>query len=106
MTTYAAPQPAARPNLMFVRRRLAVLAVLVVVLVSGFLAFSGAVGADAPIRTETHVVGSGDTLWALASARTTRDGDVRVVMADIVDLNDLASTDLVVGQRLRLPIGP
>jgi hypothetical protein len=106
MTTYAAPRVQPRQATVYLRRRLVVLAVLVTVIVGGLLAFSGAVGADAPIRTEMHVVGVGDTLWGLASERTPANGDVRDAMADIVDLNGLAATDLVVGQRLRLPAAP
>ena len=106
MTTYAATHSVSRPASVYLRRRLAVFGMAVAVLVGGFLSFSGAVGADAPIRTEAYVVGSGDTLWGLASTRTDAGDDVRLVMADIVDLNGLESTELVVGQRLRLPTTP
>lgn len=106
MTTYAAPGVQAHQAAVYLRRRLVVFAVLVAVIVGGLLAFSGAVGADAPIRTEMHVVGVGDTLWGLASERTAANGDVRDAMADIVELNGLTATDLVVGQRLRLPVVP
>jgi nucleoid-associated protein YgaU len=48
------------------------------------------------------VVESGDTLWSIASS-VAGDGDVRVVVEQIRQLNGLADADLIPGQVLRLP---
>jgi hypothetical protein len=48
------------------------------------------------------VVQPGDTLWSIASALGT-DGDVRVLVDEIQELNDLSGADLVPGRTLRLP---
>jgi nucleoid-associated protein YgaU len=48
------------------------------------------------------VVQPGDTLWSIASP-VAADGDVRAVVAEIRQLNDLSSADLVPGQTLQLP---
>lgn len=105
MTTLAHPPIPATSTTYLIRRSVA-LAVLVVLLVGAFLAFSGTVGADGPVPSEAYVVRSGDTLWELAADRTGPGGDVRAVMADIVDLNGLSSTSLSVGQPLDLPLVP
>ena len=51
---------------------------------------------------DTIVVGTGVTLWDIASARA-EGGDVRDMMSTIQQLNHLESGMLVAGQRLRVP---
>ena len=48
------------------------------------------------------VVEPGDSLWSIAAALES-DGDVRAVVDQIQELNDLAGADLVPGQILKLP---
>jgi nucleoid-associated protein YgaU len=48
------------------------------------------------------VVQPGDTLWSIA-APVAADGDVRVVVDEIRQINRLSSADLVPGQTLHLP---
>lgn len=56
-----------------------------------------------PVNTETVVVGSGDTLWGIAS--TVADpGHTREMMQRIKDLNALSSTTLQPGQELAVPV--
>lgn len=50
------------------------------------------------------VVLPGDTLWSIAQAQAPT-GDVREVVAEIRNLNDLASSRLMVGQELMVPAG-
>lgn len=55
-----------------------------------------------PIPADVIVVGTGVTLWDIASARA-EGGDVRDVMATIQQLNHLDGGLLVAGQQLRVP---
>ncbi|WP_152192099.1 LysM peptidoglycan-binding domain-containing protein [Georgenia satyanarayanai] len=50
-------------------------------------------------------VSAGDTLWAIAAGTAGEGQDVREVVDDILELNGLASGDLVVGQQLVVPAG-
>jgi Tfp pilus assembly protein FimV len=52
--------------------------------------------------TDIVQVGSGDTLWGIASDLAT-DGDVRDMMHTIETLNSLESSTLQAGQRLVVP---
>lgn len=56
-----------------------------------------------PAQTTTATVGPGQSLWDVAAA--TGAGDVDRVMAQIVELNDLTSSTLHVGQVLLVPAG-
>ena len=51
---------------------------------------------------EQVVVLPGDTLWSIAQAQAP-GGDVREVVAEIRDLNQLTSSRLMVGQELMVP---
>ncbi len=86
------------------RRVVALLALLLVGIVS---LVGGRAFADAPARAlevRTYSVASGDTLWALATTLAKPGEDVRDVVAEIIDLNDLAGAELTVGQRLVVPV--
>ena len=52
----------------------------------------------------TVVVGPGETLWEIAE-RHDPDGDPRITIRRIADLNGLADSVVQPGQRLRLPAG-
>lgn len=49
------------------------------------------------------VVTPGETLWGIAAAVTAPGEDVRDVMAEIREINDLESSGLVAGQELVVP---
>lgn len=51
---------------------------------------------------DSVVVRPGDTLWSIASS-VAGDGDVRVVVAELRQVNGLHGSDLVPGEVLRLP---
>ncbi|MFB4317904.1 LysM peptidoglycan-binding domain-containing protein [Actinomadura sp. 21ATH] len=53
-------------------------------------------------RARTVVVEPGETLWEIAS-RDDPDGDPRVTVRRIIDLNGLAGTFIQPGQELRMP---
>lgn len=90
------------------RGRLVVLTLaLLAVLAAGVWLSAGSVATQergTPEPTEVVMVGSGDTLWGIAS-EAADGGDVRTMIERIQDLNALESGMVVAGQHLRVPIG-
>lgn len=88
------------------RGRLTVfLGTLAVALTVSFFLGAGAVGteeAGTPVPTEVVMVGTGDTLWGIAS-EVAGDDSIREVMTEIERLNALESPALMAGQELRVP---
>ena len=92
------------------RRRLVAVGLLALVVVAALLLASAAVARTAGDGTPSPVAGTsvpgvrvvapGDTLWSIARG-IDPDGDVRLVVDRLVDLNGRAP--LAVGQRLQLP---
>ncbi len=110
-TPHPAPRPStARPadgSLRLTVRGRRVVALLALLLVGVVSLVGGRAFADAPARAlevQTYSVASGDTLWALATTLAKPGEDVRDVVAEIIDLNGLASAELTVGQRLVVPV--
>lgn len=76
------------------------------------LLLAGAVGARADAAPDASIVSahldytvvSGDTLWDIAAEHVSPGDDVRVLIDDIKRSNDLASSVIVPGQVLRIPI--
>jgi LysM repeat protein len=54
--------------------------------------------------TADYWVNSGDTLWSIAEQVAPEDTDVRAVVAEIRNLNDLESSLIYPGQSLLVPI--
>lgn len=78
-----------------------VLATLVVLLGGGAVA-----GAPAsPIAVDTYTVGAGETLWAIASAYTGPDEDIRDTVGELVALNGRAGGALRAGEQILVPAG-
>ena len=93
------------------RRRRLVAAAVAVLVVAALVLLTNAVlvrtaggGSPAPVAGSSsaavHVVQPGETLWSIARSLEP-DGDVRLVVDRLVDLNGRAP--LTVGQRLQLP---
>ena len=107
---FSAPR-VARPTRSSVRltrrgRVVMLLAALFLLLVSAFFLGSVAVGSETPGQaepTEIVMVGTGDTLWGIASDLNA-DGDIRSTMREIERLNALESVALSAGQKLRVPV--
>ena len=102
--TFRAPQSTVR----LTRRGRVVLflAAMTLLLLSAFFLGSVAVGSETPGQAEPSkivMVGTGDTLWGIASELNT-DGDVRSTMREIERLNALDSVALSAGQKLRVPV--
>ena len=51
----------------------------------------------------THVVAAGESLWNLAGSVAPDGTDLRRVVAEIVELNDLDDATIYPGQRILLP---
>jgi Tfp pilus assembly protein FimV len=82
-----------------------VAALLVAFAVGVFVTAAGSVASQRPGTPEpTRIiqVGSGDTLWGIAS-ELADGGDVRSMIEEIKQLNALDSSDLQSGQRLVVP---
>ncbi|GAB2454687.1 LysM peptidoglycan-binding domain-containing protein [Xylanimonas ulmi] len=56
-----------------------------------------------PVEVTVHTVAPGETLWQLARHVAEPGQDVRDVVADLRDLNELESVALTVGQSVLLP---
>lgn len=108
--TFVAPRsirvPQATVRLTRRGRVVVFLAALALLLLSAFFLGSVAVGSETPGQaepTEIVMVGTGDTLWGIASEVST-DEDIRSTMSDIERLNALDSAALAAGQKLRVPV--
>lgn len=64
-------------------------------------AFAGVAGDAVPVVTYT--VAAGETLWDIAVGVAAPGEDVRDVVAELIDLNGFAGSDLQAGQRILLP---
>ena len=70
-----------------------------------FGARSAATGeAGTPVPTRTVLVAEGDTLWGIA-AEVAEPGQVREMVHQIEELNALSGPELLVGQRVAVPLG-
>ncbi len=46
----------------------------------------------------------GDTLWDIAAKYASNDQDIRSVVRDICDVNDISADELIAGQRIIVPV--
>jgi LysM repeat protein len=102
-------RPATRPGPVRLTRRgrvvvflVAFVAVLALGIALGTQSFAGETPGT-PEPTRVVMVGSGETLWAIA-ADAAGDGDVRAMVDRIEELNALDSAMVQAGQRLRVPV--
>jgi len=66
-------------------------------------ALSSTVHAAPPVAYTTTTVRPGQTLWAIAAAKTPATGDVQATVDQIIATNHLAGANLQIGQQLRVP---
>ena len=85
--------------------RLAVVASLSILLLSGFSIFNGASASSDASVTSPYIkisVKPGETLWSIA-AMVASEGDRRDMVAEIVEVNHLKNPELYAGQKLYIP---
>jgi hypothetical protein len=107
----SAPRNIAQPLRLTPRGRLlarvAIVASLSLLLLSLLSFFSGARAGASPesITERSYIelsVKPGETLWSIAAALNS-EGDLRSLIADIVEINRLTQVDLRVGQKIFIP---
>jgi Tfp pilus assembly protein FimV len=88
-------------------RRGRMLARTVAVLVAGAALLSGGRAvAESPspaVSVDSYTVGSGETLWSIASALTAPGEDVRDTVDRLADLNGMVGSSLTAGQQILVP---
>lgn len=84
------------------RGRAVVLVAGLLLALAGFWLAPGGSSASGDAGTEVVTVGTGQTLWQIASVRA-EGGEVREMVEHIKDLNGLDSGILLAGQDLRVP---
>lgn len=102
MAIYAPQTAQARFRRARVRRFLVVTALIVAAAVFGPQAFASN-GEGDPAALSTYTVGSGETLWSIASSMTPVGDDVRETMAQIQRLNAMTGSQVMTGDQLVVP---
>lgn len=100
-------RPAAAGQVRLTRRGRVVvlLAVLLVALVMGVVLGGGSMATEEAGQrpaTDVVVVNEGDTLWGIAAA-VAEDGEVRSMVHEIRELNNLESSVVSLGQEIHVP---
>lgn len=70
---------------------------------SGLL--NGVMAKTAARETATVVVQQGDTLWKIASENNPGNKDIRKLVHEIIDCNELTSATIFENQCLNIPLG-
>ena len=55
-------------------------------------------------QVTSYVIRPGDTLWSYAQEITPNGGDVRDTVTDLMELNNMTSSEVLAGQRLVVPV--
>ena len=98
--------PAVSP-LRLTRRGRLVVAALALLLVGGGGLLGSRAAADGPVSApvvERHVVTSGETLWSIAAAVARPGQDVRDVVVELKQLNDMSDAGLAAGEEIVVPV--
>lgn len=86
--------------------RFLVVASLATLFGAGFAMQSGATSKAIPAKADAYVtvtVAPGETIWSIAK-QINNGGDVRKVVDQIITANDLTSSDLSAGTKIRVPL--
>lgn len=86
------------------RRVVTTLAVLLALVVGVLGGRAMAASPEEGVPVDVYTVGSGESLWSIASSLTDPGADVRDTVDELVALNELASSALSAGQQLLVPV--
>ncbi|PZR55427.1 peptidoglycan-binding protein [Xylanimonas oleitrophica] len=89
------------------RRGRVVLVLLATLLVAPFVGMGAQAAASdpqRPLEVRVHTVAPGETLWGFATQLAAAGQDVRDVVAELREINELRSAELRVGQAILLPV--
>lgn len=104
MSIYAPQNPVARARRARTGRVLALVIAVLTAAVMGPQAFASEPGAATPVVADTYTVGSGETLWGIATHLTEPGEDVRDTLAEIQRLNAMTGGDLRAGDQIYVPV--
>ena len=102
-----APAPSSRGELRLTPRGRRVVWAAAALLAAGAVLTGGRAVAEtpaAPVSVDTYTVGSGESLWSIAAGITAPGQDVRDTVDHLADLNNMASSALVAGQQILVPV--
>lgn len=60
------------------------------------------------VKYKTELISSGDTLWSIARRESRnnkyyQDKDIREIVYDLKQINNMQSSDLSIGQKIKIP---
>lgn len=86
------------------RRFTLALFLLFVSFLCAFMFMFNAVSGEGKIIYKDYVVAKGDTIWKIADINTGNDRDVREVVYQIVEINNIKDQTIYPGQTIQVPI--
>ena len=105
--TAPVPTASVAAPLRLTRRGRLVVASLALLLVGGGGLLGSRAAADGPVSApvvERHVVTSGETLWSIAASVARPGQDVRDVVVELKQLNDMSDAGLAAGEEIVVPV--
>lgn len=81
----------------------AIIMLVIITSVGTVLGFNTVNSASRDLYHQVQVQ-SGDTLWNIASAYSPENADIRKVVSDICDINDIRADQLIGGQKILVPV--
>ena len=94
-------------RLRLTRRGRVVLRAAAVLVAGAALLSGGRAVAESPapaVSVDSYTVGSGETLWSIASAFTAPGEDVRDTVDRLADLNGMTGSSLTAGVQILVPV--
>ena len=86
------------------RRVVTALAVMLALVVGLLGGRATAASPEEGVPVDIYTVGSGETMWSIASSLTEPGADVRDTIDQLVRVNELSSSSLLAGQQLLVPV--
>ena len=83
---------------------LGIIVVLLTFVISSIATMTYVEGSSPEVSYNTITVESGDTLWSIAEKHAEQGTDIRKFIYEIVNINDLDTVILSIGQELTIPV--